>query len=270
MKHFKNIIIISIFFITGTLSTKGIKPANVPVTPPYFAEATKGKQPYSAKSGVYPELVEGKGKQTSYAQALNTIKRMSPQQIIVNNRLTNEFINFVTSLNLSDIETEALLQAGAYAYAQWAQNNAQNQQIISDLKNQINRPTQKKPVTPQTTPQPKPIVSPKPTQEKQVKPKESMQPPIAPSSAESFGGRGKAFEGKQPSAPKKTMEPPHVIYNAILLLDPKKVETLDRYGNAMVGDALMGMYEQVAPIVMTSNILEIITIVRQRIGEKNL
>jgi|GEM_PF-2099344 len=58
--------------------------------------------------------------------------------------------------------------------------------------------------------------------------------------------------------------------SAIIILDPKKEETLDRRVGAMVEVALRALYEQTAPIIMTSNILEIITTIIQRIGTNNL
>lgn len=62
--------------------------------------------------------------------------------------------------------------------------------------------------------------------------------------------------------------------SVIMILDPKKAETLERamtYGSeAMVGNALLALQEKAAPIIMTSNILEIITTIRQQIGDKDL
>ncbi|HEX4068560.1 MAG TPA: hypothetical protein VHX42_00520, partial [Candidatus Babeliales bacterium] len=141
------------------------------------------------------------------------------------------------------------------------------------------------PPIPEKKPQPKPVIQ-QPIQQ-------PIQPPIQkPYSAEASKGRQiqptkptiprpvekpvekpKTIEPQKITQEKKTAQPslakPSLIYNAILLLDPKKVETLDRYGNAMVGDALMGFYEQVAPIIMTTNILEIIMTIRQKIGDYN-
>lgn len=58
--------------------------------------------------------------------------------------------------------------------------------------------------------------------------------------------------------------------NLILLMDPEKVEKIESDSRAMVMDALLGMYEQAAPLLMTSNILEIIASLRQKIGANNL
>ena len=107
------------------------------------------------------------------------------------------------------------------------------------------------------------------THAKQMKKTTTAQPYSAEATKAKQPIQPKKEQQPTPKLQEKTVTPPSLIYNAILLLDPKKVETLDRYGNAMVGDALMGFYEQVAPIIMTSNILEIITTIRQKIGDNN-
>ena len=58
--------------------------------------------------------------------------------------------------------------------------------------------------------------------------------------------------------------------NLIMLLDPENVEKIDGDSRALVQDGLLAMYEQAAPIIMTSNIFEIIASVRQKIGANNL
>ena len=190
----------------------------------------------------------------SYAQALNVVKNMPHQQVIANNMLTQNFVNFVMSLNLPTIQTKALLEAGAYAHASWTGNNQQDQQISSMLKNNINAITQNV----------SPIQKQSPSPQQQVKPSTPQKVTPTP-------------QTKKPAPQKEHITPQTLpsqnapsLYNLILLMDPQKVETFERYGNAMVGDALMGMYEQVAPIIMTTNVLEIIMTIRQKIGDKNL
>lgn len=95
---------------------------------------------------------------------------------------------------------------------------------------------------------------------------------VYPEPVEGEGRQKKVVEPKtKPIEPTKISSikefPP--THNLILLLDPKKVETINRYGNAMVNNALMGFYEQAAPIIMSSNILEIINIIKQKVGEQN-
>lgn len=75
---------------------------------------------------------------TSYAQALRIIKtKMQPDEVIHNNLLTQEFINFIQSLNFSAIETKALLEAGAHIHATWTNNNAINKQTLLFLNSTI-------------------------------------------------------------------------------------------------------------------------------------
>jgi hypothetical protein len=144
--------------------------------------------------------------------------------------------------------------------------------------NIVNAKVLKKPVTTTPTtqsipipikqpqPQPKPaiqpvqkqqLISPKPSTEKK-----SIQPTQPKKVTEH---KTKPVESTQPSLIKEF--PP--THNLIMLLDPKKTETINRYGNAMVNNALMGFYEQAAPIIMSSNILEIINLIRQKVGEQN-
>ena len=137
----------------------------------------------------------------------------------------------------------------------------------------------------------KPPVSQIQPQIPQIQPIQKQKPTIPqpqPSSAKAMEGRQKLISPK-PSAEKKTMQPVQKVpekkeikstenakvmefpptHNLIMLLDPKKTETINRYGNAMVNNALMGFYEQAAPIIMSSNILEIINLIRQKVGEQN-
>lgn len=94
-------------------------------------------------------LQQPMAKPTSYAQALNAIKtKMSSNEILVNNTFTKKFIDFVQSLNLSPIETKALLEAGAHIHATWTDNNKINNQTLLSLNNTIQNIMRIKPTEP--------------------------------------------------------------------------------------------------------------------------
>ncbi len=77
-------------------------------------------------------------KSQSYAQALAIIKtQMQSHEVVRNNALTQEFINFVRTFGLSTIETKALLEAGANIHATWTNNNENNIQTLLSLNNTI-------------------------------------------------------------------------------------------------------------------------------------
>ncbi len=99
------------------------------------------------------------------------------------------------------------------------------------------------------------------------------EPYSAPSFAESFGGHGEATKGKQVKEKKSIIERTQkhfTTHDLIMLLDPEKEETLQGSARLLVQDALLALYEQAAPIIMSSNILGIITHLRHTIGENNL
>ncbi len=120
-----------------------------------------------------------------------------------------------------------------------------------------------------------------PVVQKPITEKKAIQPIVQPSFTKSkvypepVEGEGRQKKAVEPKT--KPIESTKIslikefppTHNLILLLDPKKVETINRYGNAMVNNALMGFYEQAAPIIMSSNILEIINIIKQKVGEQN-
>lgn len=274
MKYFQHIFAFILLCAAQSMYTKGMRKPATPSKPSQlnqptvvqaspYTEATKnkpeGKQPSKKPINVQP---------TNYAQALNTIRTMPTQKIMVHNSLTNEFITFVTSLQLSDIETKALLEAGAYSHATWTGNNEQDKQILTLLNNHIAATSQRKQIKPQ-----EPVVIPKVSPEKKEKEPRAREPKKTRAVKQPAQ---KVTEKKEPFVAPKSKPEIYPIqaypatHNLILLIDPEKVETLESYSRAMVQDALMGMYEQTAPIIMTSNVLEIITSIRQRIGEKNL
>jgi hypothetical protein len=95
----------------------------------------------------------------SYAQALAFIKTQMPtEKVIVNNAFVPDFITFVKALDLSDVETKALLQAGMNLHVTWTDNDTTNKKILLSLKNSIQNIAPTKSITPTL---PKPIEQPK-------------------------------------------------------------------------------------------------------------
>ena len=207
----------------------------------------------------------------SYAQALNIIKTMRPDMILKNNLFTPEFLNFIKSLNLSDVENTALLQAGVNRHAIWTDNNATNKQMALHFKNSIQSAAQSLKAIPQQKPQTPKKQIPAPTQKQpqtrttkqpQQQPKPTVVTPVPVTKAQPI----KPLE--QPTGPvlKSGNFPTN---NVIMILDPKTEETLERRVGAMVEVGIRALYEQAAPIIMTSNVLEIIAQIIQRIGTDN-
>lgn len=204
--------------------------------------------------------------QISYAQALNIIKMQMPaHKILVNNRFTPEFINFVTSLNLSNVQTQALLEAGVNLHATLSDNDQTDRKMLSSLRNNIQTIVQNKPQQVMQPVVPKKAAPVKSPAQKKVKP--AAQKPQAPKKQPTSIKPAPPAKPIAPQAPVKKREPlPQVLpladhfitNNLILLLDPKRSETLQTRVGAMVYDALHGLVEKSAPIIMTSNILEII------------
>jgi O-acetyl-ADP-ribose deacetylase (regulator of RNase III) len=104
-----------------------------------------------------------------YAGALIAIRTQIPSdQILINNRFTPKFINFVTSLNLSEAQTQALLEAGVHLHATLTDNDQITQQTLSSLHDSI------KAIVQQNKPQP--ILQ--PVAPKQAAPAQLVQPII--------------------------------------------------------------------------------------------
>ncbi len=77
-------------------------------------------------------------KPESYAQALEIIRtKMPSDQVLKNNVFTQSFIDFVKSINISKIEKQALLQAGAHIHATWSDDLKTNDRIIESLDKSI-------------------------------------------------------------------------------------------------------------------------------------
>ena len=252
MQFFKKLLLLILLFSINCIQTRGIKSKTSP------RQASKP----TAMAPQQPIL-----KPQSYAHALNIIRTQMPSnKILTNNTFTQEFINFVTSLNLADAQMQALFEAGANLHASLTGNDQVDTHVLMSLKNTLpikqSRPVA--PIQPAIAPKPVPPMQPKTP----VTPHTPKQP-IAPIR--------KAPPGKQmvqQTPVKKNEQLPQVLpladhfitNNLVMLLDPKRSETLETRVGAMVDDAVAGLLEKAAPIIMTSNILEIILQIRQRIG----
>ena len=215
----------------------------------------------------------------SYADALNIIRTQMPSnKVVINNAFTQDFINFVTSLNLSNIQTQALLEAGANLHASLTGNDQVDTQILASLKN-IVPPTQTRqapPIQPAIRPQPvpptqpqAPVTPPAAQQRKRQARTPQQKTPMRPIAQVKQAPPGKPIAPQVPV--KKNQELPQVsplsdhfvTNNLIVLLDPKRSETLETRVGAMVDTAVHGFSEKAAPIIMTSNVLEIILQIKQ-------
>ncbi len=183
----------------------------------------------------------------SYAGALNIIRTQMPSnKVLMNNAFTQEFINFVTSLNLSDIQTQALLQAGVNLHATLTSNDQTNKQILSSLQNSIPTIIQSNPTQPTQQPT-RPIVSTTPI--KITLPTKPIMP---------------ATSIEQNVAIKKNS----ITHDAIIILNPNESES--EIGGAMTPAGIAALYAQAAHIIISSNILENILKNRKKISNNDL
>ena len=132
MKLIKNILPILLLFAVGSISPRSVGASAK-------KSVVQAKKTPTRKTTLPPVTQQQPIAQApSYVQALNIIKTQMPSnRVINNNSFTQEFIDFVKSFNLSDIETKALLQAGANIHATWTDNNETNKQILSSVRNNI-------------------------------------------------------------------------------------------------------------------------------------
>jgi hypothetical protein len=306
MKFLKNLLLIVVIFQSpfvlakkrGAQATPATKPTTqpTPVQPPVRVAPT----PQVPPQPMMPPQ--------SYAQALNIIKtQMTADQVLINNTFNPQFINFVRSLNLSATETQALLQAGMNIHATWTDNNENNRNILSSLRNNIQTITQTQPVPQiqpiqpprQVSPPQQPIPQPKPIEPpRQIPPPQPIQPPrqVRPPVEQPGQRRQNQPRQQQPARRQrptqqnqpvarqqppvfKKMEPVQdmgpaedrfFMNNLIMLLDPRKAETVPKGAGAMAQEALAALYQKVSPIIMTTNIFEIIMTLRQQIGDQEL
>lgn len=200
---------------------------------------------------------------TSYANALDTIRKMAPTKVLINNTFTQEFINFVQSLNFSSIETKALLEAGMNIHAQWSDNNETNKNILSQLKNSIQSTLQTKQASPAQIPS-KPQAQATPPRRSRSQQRPTPQPkPVAQAPVQA--------PQKSESIPKSTPLLDYCITNNLVMtLDPKRQETVQSGAGAVVQQTLLALYEKASPVITTSNIFEVIVDAKQKIGNQDL
>ena len=244
--------------------------------------------------------------QTSYAQALNSIRMGMPSnQVILNNKFAPPFITFVTSLNLSNIQTQALLEAGINLHATLTDSDQIDKQVLLSLHNSMQAIIQNKPqpiVQPMAPRKPAPPAAPKQpaTAPKQAAPAQPAIPvqPIPVKSPAAKQQKRPARAAQQPTPQKQqpvqvkpappgnpVVRQPQVkkpeplqpsptqnysITNSVVMaLDPRKKETVNTAAESLVQQTLLALYQKAAPVIMTNNILEIILTVRKRIGDQN-
>lgn len=251
MKYFKRIF--SIILLFSTAIPRGVGPA------PAFPQA-----PYQKPQAPVGQNQPIPSRPTSYAQALDAIRKMPTTKVLINNIFTQEFINFVQSLNFSSVETKALLEAGMNIHAQWSDNNETNKNILSQLKNSIQSNLQTKqahpaqaPVKPQAQPQAIPQKRSRPPQKQPQQPKPVAQAPVPTPKGE-------------PDKKSIPLQDYCVTNNLVMTLDPKKQETVQTGAGAVVQQTLLALYEKASPVITTSDIFEVIVNARQKIGEQNL
>lgn len=237
MKFLKGILLIITLFTTdSTFPAKSTATAVTKTTQPVKKSTVSTTKPITQppiKSTINQPIAN------SYAEALSIIKtKMLSNTVLKDNIFTQEFLNFIRSLNLSDIENKALLQAGTNIHAVWTGDNAKDKALVLTLKNNIESTLQNLKSMPQ------------------------IQSTLI----------------KTPAKPTQQLTTPtkaHCKANSvIMLLDPIKAETVERamiHGSeAMVARAIHALQEKTAPIIMTSNILEIIATITQQIGDNDL
>ncbi len=203
---------------------------------------TKQQQPLSQKM--------------SYASALATIKtKMTAAQVIRNDALTPEFINFVLSCNFSPLETTALLEAGVNIYTNWTNDAQTNKELLLSLRNNIQTVIQSQFLHAIRLQEPikKPeLIINKPIVQQQIK------PAVTP------------FLPQQIDEPSSPAEDRSITNNLIMILDPRETETVQNGSKAGVQRALIALDQKASPIIMSSNIWKLITQARQNIGEQEL
>ena len=243
MEFFRKFIFLILLFSIGSMNARAIKGksssqqkiSSPQIKHPRILSNRPAKRPAIAPQ--QPIL-----KPQSYANALNIIRTQMPSnKVLINNAFTQEFINFVTSLNLADAQMQALLQAGVNLHAVLTDDDQTDQGILLSLKNNIQEIIQSKP-------------APSTQQSTQVKPITSS---IAHKSIK------QAQQIEQDIAIKKDF----ITHDAIIILDPSESEF---QSGAMTTTAIAALYTKAAPIVMTSNILRNIIELRKKISSSDL
>ncbi|HLC07453.1 MAG TPA: hypothetical protein VJJ26_04675 [Candidatus Babeliales bacterium] len=265
MSFFKNLLPIILLCTISSVSPRGVGQTR-PVEQP---------KPTPIKAIPTPPIIRQQPviQQKSYAQALDIIKNQMPsRKVLINNVFTQEFIDFVTALNLSEIETTALLQAGANIHATWTDNNETNKKILSSLRNNIKSITQTKPRE-QIKPTPQPQPAKKDRSRKQPQPTPPAKPIIQPKPIvpQKPVAQPRPIQKSEPIQQDIPMQEHLTTNNLVMTLDPEKAETVQNLASgAMVSQAIATLYEKAAPIIMTSNVLEIILRIKHIVGDINL
>jgi len=258
MKLIKNILPILLLCAVGSLSPRTVGGSTKKPAPQPKPTQTRVTTPPPVTPQQRPIM-----QAPSYAQALNIIKtQMSSGRVVSNNSFTQEFIDFVKSFNLSDIETKALLQAGANIHTTWTDNNETNKQILSSLRNNIQSIIPSQQTIPIIQPNIQPPATPtQPTQQRrQPTPMQQKQ-------------QSKTRKQTQQTTPVKPIIPAQPIpvipmelplpnagqfktNNLMILLDPRKSESIQTNGGTLTEVAITALAQKVSPLIMTSNILE--------------
>ena len=236
MKFLKSILSIILLFSTGSMSPRTVgAPAARPTTQP---------QPAPTRITIPPVIQQRQQsviQPNTYAQALDNIRtQMTSNKVLINNNaFTQEFVNFVKSMNLSDIETKALLEAGANIHATWTDNDETNKQILLSLRTNIQSIAPTKPTLP--TP---PIVQPRPIeQQKEQLPQRTPVKQILPTTIKNqvphdlLLGKVKKLEGHVDiyvgAGISATGEP---IYFAMEKLDSERTKVWKQYTKVLYMD----------------------------------
>lgn len=271
MKNFKHflsfIVLLSTVNIThakrtGT-SPQPVKPTIVPPQPIPVQVAPKP----ATTSQQRETSSSTKATPKTYADALAYIKTEPTGKILQNNALKPEFINFVKSLNLSDSETKALLEAGINLHATWTGNNENDKRTLLSLKNTIESITQAKPTRPAQPTQPStpllpPALPPRPTEQPKkviaTQPKEQPKSTIPTPPSKPFQ---KPSYIRQPKPTKEQSIPTTFkTNNLMMILDPEKDETFAGTSRALLMTLLLGLQKDaIAPIIVSSHLLKILT-----------
>lgn len=198
MNIFKKFLSFVLIFSIGSMQAKvrGAAPQPIaqpkPVAPQPIAQPRPVAPQPKCKGGMCKPAMAPQRRiiqPQSYAQALNIIRtQMAPNDVFVQNLFNKEFIDMVLSLDISDEQTRALLEAGVNLHAPLTDNDQTTQQTLSFLRNNIegfvqNRPQPiVQPVAPQQAAPVQPIkpAAPKPVQPVMVKPAVIAPKPVAP------------------------------------------------------------------------------------------
>lgn len=279
MKFVKKILSLILLFSPASMNTRAINTKPQPLQQSKPPAAQPIPQPAQRAQQQKPQT-------QSYASALNSIRTHMPSnKVVINNTFTQEFINFVTSLNLSNVQKQALLQAGIHLHAPLTDNNQTSKQLLSSLNNSIQvitsapRSPQVKPASPIIKPAPpapvkQPVIPPKAITPAQPIPQPGAKKPIAPVKPAPPGKPVATQVPVKKVVPFNNQPPAAANYsktnNVVMALDPRKKETIHTAAESLVQQSLLALYQKAAPVIMTNNILEIILTVKKRIGDQNL